>query len=322
MNRKMQITKRTIPYFSFILLILILLSSVTHAQSDSIADIQGNKYKIIKIGDQWWMAENLRVNQYANGEEIPHLTDNVEWTNTSGGAFCYYNNNPENLETYGNLYNWHTVNDERGICPEGWHVATDREWMTLEKYLGMSAAEAGRMTAWRGTDEGDKLKHESFGGNNSSGFSVLGSGYRDPQGIYKAQGTDSDFWTSTAYSNNGNIEGILHGFLNTRSSVVRNFHVTGYGFCVRCVKDNTTGISIQPVTKDPTVYPNPAGEQINISHLAGETLTIRNILGQTMLYAAITGPVHRVDVSGLDPGAYFLTINGGKDVQAMKFIKE
>ncbi|MBE0655054.1 MAG: fibrobacter succinogenes major paralogous domain-containing protein, partial [Bacteroidales bacterium] len=130
MKRKMQITKRTIPNFCFNLIILILLSVVTHAQSDSIADIQGNKYKIIKIGDQWWMAENLRVNQYANGEAIPHLKDNTDWTNTSGGAFCYYNDNQENLKKYGNLYNWHAVNDEKGICPEGWHVATDREWIT------------------------------------------------------------------------------------------------------------------------------------------------------------------------------------------------
>src|SRR6056297_2627421 len=98
MKIKMQSVKWIILKFSFNLIILILLSSVTYAQSDSIADIQGNKYNIIKIGDQWWMAENLRVNKYANGDEIPHLTDNNEWTNTSDGAFCYYDNNPENLE--------------------------------------------------------------------------------------------------------------------------------------------------------------------------------------------------------------------------------
>ena len=176
------------------------------------------------IGDQLWMAENLRTAMYANGEEIPHITNDTDWANTNTGAYCYYDNTELNIKLYGNLYNWYTIHDERGVCPEGWHVPSDHEWMTLEKYLGMSSSEAGRMTAWRGTNEGDKLKHPDFGGNNSCGFSALGTGYRDPLGIYKAQGTDNDYWTSTAYSSDNNLEGILHGLLSTKTTVVRNFH--------------------------------------------------------------------------------------------------
>jgi uncharacterized protein (TIGR02145 family) len=107
------------------------------------------------------------------------------------------------------------------------------------------------MTAWRGTNEGDKLKHQDFGGNNSSGFSAMGTGYRDPLGIYKAQGTDNDYWTSTAYSSDNNLDGILHGLLNTKSTVVRNFHVPGYGFCVRCIKDNITEVTDLPEFENP-----------------------------------------------------------------------
>lgn len=232
----MQLTTRTIDCFIFNFILLILLFPDMIAQDDSITDIEGNTYKIVKIGDQWWMAENLRVTQYANGDHIPLLTADKEWKNTSNGAFSYYDNNKENIEKYGNLYNWHTVNDERGICPEGWHVASDKEWRSMEIYLGMKEAEAGKMTAWRGTNEGDKLKHESYGGSNSSGFSVLGSGYRDPSGTFKALGSDSDFWTTSAYINQDNMEGILRGFLYTETTIVRNFHVTGYGFCVRCIK--------------------------------------------------------------------------------------
>ena len=94
----MQITIRTIACFIFNFILLILLSPDMIAQADSITDIEGNTYKIVKIGDQWWMTENLRVTQYANGDPIPLLTGNEEWENTSDGAFCYYDNNKENIE--------------------------------------------------------------------------------------------------------------------------------------------------------------------------------------------------------------------------------
>ena len=244
-----------VPRQIFLYLLLILLSVNVNCQTDSITDNEGNSYKIVQIGNQWWMAENLRVTKYANGEEIAHVTNDSVWANTNDGAYCYYENNEENVNTFGNLYNWHTVNDPRGISPSGWHVPSDREWMELEKYLGMSASEAGRMTAWRGTIEGDMLKSDNFGGNNSSGFSALGTGYRDPKGIYKAMGTDNDYWTSTAYSSDNSIYGILHGLLNSKSTVVRNFHVPGYGFCVRCVKDNTTDVNELPKMRGVSFIP-------------------------------------------------------------------
>lgn len=214
----------SVPNIIINLTILVFLASNVYCQTDSIRDRQGNTYKTVMIGDQLWMAENLRTAMYANGEEIPHITNDTDWANTNTGAYCYYDNTELNIKLYGNLYNWYTIHDERGVCPEGWHVPSDHEWMTLEKYLGMSSSEAGRMTAWRGTNEGDKLKHPDFGGNNSCGFSALGTGYRDPLGIYKAQGTDNDYWTSTAYSSDNNLEGILHGLLSTKTTVVRNFH--------------------------------------------------------------------------------------------------
>ena len=245
MKSSIQFPDRAILQICLSLLLSIFLSFNVDAQTDSITDIQGNTYKIVAIGEQWWMTENLKVTQYSNGDEIPHITDGNDWVNTDAGAYSYYDNNSENIENYGNFYNWYTVDDTRGICPDGWHVPSDEEWMTMEKYLGMSTAEADRMTAWRGTIEGDKLKSESFGGTNTSGFSALGTGYRDPEGVFKALGTDNDYWTSTAYNNDGNTEGILHGLLNTNPKVVRNFHVPGYGFCVRCIGDNAVYVADQ-----------------------------------------------------------------------------
>ncbi|MEN8155508.1 MAG: fibrobacter succinogenes major paralogous domain-containing protein, partial [Bacteroidota bacterium] len=189
--------------FWMILVGIAFTTPVAVAQTDSITDIEGNVYKTVQIGTQWWMAENLKVTQYTNGDAIPHLTGATEWANTTGGAYCYYENKTGFADTYGNLYNWHTVADARGVCPQGWHIPSDEEWITLEMHLGMSRSEADRISTWRGTDQGDQLKSGSFGGNNSSGFSVLGTGYRDPEGVYKAMGTDSDYWTSTPYDNQG-----------------------------------------------------------------------------------------------------------------------
>jgi uncharacterized protein (TIGR02145 family) len=263
-----------------LLLVLLINTIGLEAQTDSITDREGNTYLIVQIGEQWWMAENLRASLYANGDSIQHLPEALQWDTAETGSYCYYDNDTSHIRKYGMLYNWHVAIDERGICPDNWHVPSDMEWIKLEKYLGMSPAEAGKMTAWRGTTEGDKLKTESFNGTNSSGFSGLGTGYRDPAGVYKAMGTDNDYWTSTAYSNEGSMEGVLHGLLDSKSTVVRNFHVPGYGFCIRCIRDQAVGILPIKEQADPRVYPNPADDKLFINLISGEEYSIKNLHGQ------------------------------------------
>jgi uncharacterized protein (TIGR02145 family) len=154
-----------------------------------VCDIDGNCYETIQIGEQLWMAENLKVTHYNDGSEIPNITNNGEWNGLSSGAYGDYDNNPPNSETYGRLYNWYTVDDDRGVCPEGWHVPSDEEIKQLEMYLGMSAEEANG-TGDRGTNEGSKLAGNSDLWNDgvlvnnsefgTSGFNALPAGYRIP----------------------------------------------------------------------------------------------------------------------------------------------
>jgi uncharacterized protein (TIGR02145 family) len=106
------------------------------------------------------MAENLKVTHYSDGSEIPNSTNNGDWSGLSTGAYGDYDNNPTNSETYGRLYNWFAVDDERGLCMEGWHVPSDVEFMELEMFLGMSEEEANSFEI-RGTDEGSKLAGNS-----------------------------------------------------------------------------------------------------------------------------------------------------------------
>jgi len=121
----------------------------------TVTDIDGNAYKIIEIGNQVWMAENLRTTKYSNGSDVPLITDDAEWALGDPG-YCWYNNDSAtHAETYGALYNFYAM-ETTNICPEGWHVPSDTEYMILEMSLGMSEGDANS-TNWRCTDEGGKL---------------------------------------------------------------------------------------------------------------------------------------------------------------------
>jgi hypothetical protein len=97
----------------------------------TLTDIDGNKYKTVKIGNQWWMAENLSVSHYRDGTSIPKVTEETQWANLTTGAWCYYNNDSDLGIIYGKLYNWYAVNDSRGLAPAGWHIPSDAEWTIL-----------------------------------------------------------------------------------------------------------------------------------------------------------------------------------------------
>lgn len=208
----------------------------------TITDIDGNTYQTVKIGNQWWMAENLKSTHYRNGDPIPNVTDGATWEGLTTGAYCEYNNDINNVAIYGRLYNWYAVNDSRNIAPEGWHVASDSEWKQLEIYLGMSQTMADS-DGWRGTVEGGKLKESgtahwlspNTGANNESGFSGLPSGYRQYDGVYQNIGLNDFFWTSTFY--NISYAARSRALIWSESRINRNYFSRDWGFSVRCVKD-------------------------------------------------------------------------------------
>jgi len=210
----------------------------------SVTDIDGNVYQTLVIGDHEWMTENLKVTHYRNGDAIPHISDNGDWTSTSSGAYCVYDNNSSNADTFGNLYNWYAVNDSRGLAPEGWHVPTDEEIMELEMYLGMSESEAND-TGMRGTNEGSKLagnadlwidgaleENSEFG---TSGISFLPGGYRYYYGgYYYNMSYNGSFWSSTE-TNSSNAW--YRKLSSNYTDVTRYNYSKRYGFSVRCVRD-------------------------------------------------------------------------------------
>jgi len=188
--------------------------------TSTIMDYDGNIYRTVVIGSQTWMAENLRVTRYSDGSSIPYIDTDSDWNNLSNSqsAYSYYNNSSSNADPYGALYSWPAImngasssntnpSGVQGVCPSGWHVPADNEWMELEMYLGMSQADAESFAETRGNISG-KLKETGYahwqspnsGATNSSGFTAVASGYRQPvetagASWYKLR--VAFFWTAT-----------------------------------------------------------------------------------------------------------------------------
>ncbi|MBN2481134.1 MAG: fibrobacter succinogenes major paralogous domain-containing protein [Bacteroidales bacterium] len=196
----------------------------------SINDTDGNIYKTIKIGDQTWLAENLRTTKYNDGTSIPHVKNNVSWISSNVPAYCWYDNNMRNKNIYGALYNWYTINTEK-LCPCDWHVPTDAEWTILVNYIsGLSGDE-------------DKLKeigtlHWNAAGSevtNQIGFTALPAGYRNwENGHFMGEGGLGFWWTSSQHSESVSWAREIE---NRYSGVFKGIMNNNNGLSVRCIKD-------------------------------------------------------------------------------------
>ena len=224
----------------------------------STAYFDGYYYDLVGIGNQCWFAENLRTTIYANGDSIPGNLNGITWHETSEPAQAIYGegtsavhmgneNAAENLIRYGRLYNYFAVHDSRNICPSGWHVSTDSDWMEMEISLGMDPADA-ELFGWdRGTNEALLVKAESGGdpdwgpttcngaeggGNNLSGFSALPGGLREEYGAFSWEGKSSSFWSS----DNSTMTRSLF-CIQEQIGRFQDYVEPQSGFSVRCVKD-------------------------------------------------------------------------------------
>ena len=202
--------------------------------SNCIFDIDGNVYETIQIGDQLWMAENLRVTTYKDGSPIPNNTNNDDWIGLSTGAYGDYDNNPTNSETYGRLYNWFAVDDDRGVCPDGWHMPSDDEWTVLTDYLGGQSVAGGKMK-----EAGlDHWNSPNTGATNESGFTALPAGYRSLSiGYYLNMGNYGSFWSSSTATELNSFYAWYRLLSYFSSDVGRSFSSKQDGFSVRCLGD-------------------------------------------------------------------------------------
>ena len=189
-------------------------------------DYQGHGYETVQIGEQCWFAENLRAENYKNGDFISANLDNSEWTSTTSGATVFYGDDVSSLQAYGRLYNWHAVDDARSLCPNAWRIPSDGDWTVLTDFLGGSATAGAQMKTtdgWNG--DGD--------GANSSGFSGLPGGSRASNGNFYLAGSSGYWWSATPYGSSAWYRIVSYN----DDSVNRNFAYHRNGYSVRCVRD-------------------------------------------------------------------------------------
>jgi len=221
--------------------------NATVFRTGTVTDIDGNVYRTVQIGNQWWMTENFRVTHYRNGDALPIASSNEDWMEAyykTSSIYCYYDNEITNVAIYGALYNGYAIIDSRQLAPEGWHIPTDDEWKQLEMQLGMSQSDADKSNAWRGTNQGGKIKESgtvhwtspNLGATNVTGFNALPGGYRDSKnGKFMQKNNNSMFWTST---NNVFYSTIWYRSQHFNSDDCYRYHISKFcGLAVRCVKD-------------------------------------------------------------------------------------
>lgn len=201
--------------------------------------IYGNyDYKTVKIGNQCWMAENLKTTVYRDGTNILNIPDRGDWSNDKKGGYSCYHNDIKNCEQYGALYNWYAVSNPSQLCPKGWSVPSNEQWSILEQTicnkLGYSNCEnkfKKEEMGWIGTDEGIHIRGTSFTGKDTYGFNALLSGFRNSGGPFSYIQEKGFWWTLTL-----NNEYAVGRTIDLEKTGIRRIEsMKSSGFSVRCV---------------------------------------------------------------------------------------
>lgn len=203
---------------------------------EPLKDIDGNIYRTVVIGRHTWMAENLRVKRYNDGSPIVLLSLEYDWINTNDGAYCYYNNSEEGVNTFGLLYNWYAANNIKKLCPQGWHLPNFDEWRAI-KDTAVGTIQNSAFLKEAGTlEEGTgHWASPNTNAHDSFGFAALPGGLRSFNGIFGNRNYGGYWWSSTMYNEN-NVD------LHTLSFSDIYFMSWGVsqrnGLSVRCIKDD------------------------------------------------------------------------------------
>lgn len=224
-------------------IILILLVTLTvfssceppvvEEEPTTVTDVDGNVYNIVKIGNQYWMAENLKVTKFNNGDAIATTTPaNKDLSSSTNPIYLWaYDGNQNNVGVYGYLYSWAAVNDARKLAPAGWHIPTDADWNELVSYLGGEDLAGGKMKE-------QSTAHwvsPNTGADNSSGFNAVPAGNRNLNGSFYDLGYHTAWWSAT---NNGTGYGNYRVIHKNEAKIFSYFYSdVKVGFSVRCIKD-------------------------------------------------------------------------------------
>ena len=281
----------------------------------TVQDYDGNVYNTLQIGSQCWTKENLKTTHYTNGTAIP-----LGSTTSTTVAYRYNpNNDAANVATYGYLYNWPAVmNGEtpsnaipsgvQGICPDGWHVPSDREFQEMEFAVGMSASDtalqqyrgniAARLcgnTGWQASSLANSAGDANAENRNSTNFSACPAGTYG--GSYTVFGSHANFWSSTEASASHTYKrSLFYDHVN----VLRNDYQKNHGFSVRCIHDIPVPLGDLPlvttnIVTDITSTTATCGG--NVVYEGSSAVTARGVCWSTSQNPTVGGS-HTEDGSG------------------------
>jgi len=196
----------------------------TGLQAQTITDIDGNVYKTVTIGTQVWMAENLKTTRYNDSLAIPLVLDNKTWKSLTTPAYCWYDNDETaNKNTYGALYNWHTVKTGK-LCPAGWHIPTLKECYILTNMGGARKLKEIGLTHWQSPNKR---------ATNETGFTALPGGRRHLNGAFDSVGYLGVWWSSSQTPTAIACQRFMYYY----SSGAFIYLYPQNGFSVRCLRD-------------------------------------------------------------------------------------
>ena len=225
---------------------MLIIASCSNDNDDNLEAKQENQLQDsikteVKIGKQVWMNSNLNVDKFKNGDLIPEAKSDEEWNEAAENktpAWCYYNNNPDNGDKYGKLYNWYAISDPRGIAPEGWKIPSKEDWIRLVDFLGGEEPAGPKLRAKNAWPE-DMIGTDEFEFNALPSGS-RGEGWRFGSDMgFMRLGEWTAFWTSTistdSYANGAYVFG-LGAEYGGKKCWDSDFYKS-HGFPVRCIKN-------------------------------------------------------------------------------------
>lgn len=279
-------------YFCLVAMLLCFPVIMVNAQG-SITDIDGNVYPTITIGEQEWMGKNLRVSHYTNGDPILHEENHTVWQTSQEGLRTWYNNDPDNEEPYGMLYNWHATTDERGLCPAGWRTPTDADWQQLLEFIdpnhrgnnnpaGTKLKSRRQQNSPLGApwDTHEHPRWDSHGyryGTDDFDFNALPGGNYTMGNAFVSKGQHAYFWSSTPASHKHAWARII---TFNMAGMNRSQYLQQIGFSVRCIRGEVQQVQHPQVNtlipSEVTSTTTMAGGEVNSE--GGGAVTARGLV--------------------------------------------